>query len=184
MRLSVNFSWGKIIFAGITFPLLTGQLKNSLANHKVVIFLPLPHPQPLSPWNFQSLIPLLHEKSFFLFERGLNIGHILLQSAQQLQLLIPLTLKLATTQGAYTWLSLEVMVYNCLPNLYNIQYGGKLSRLKTFADRWEQPFHRENFRGMLKPNIGGHGTPKFRGENFCGWLSNHEIREWYIVKRE
>ena len=29
-------------------------------------------------------------------------------------------------------------------------------------------FHGENFRGMLKPIIGGYSTPKFRGETFAG----------------
>ena len=83
----------------------------------------------------------------------------------------------------------------------SILYSGKLSREKTFMDRWEwsfhrenvcgmvkptiggygtPKFHRENFRGMAKPAIGGYGTPKFRGENFRGWLSNRKIRESFL----
>ena len=36
---------------------------------------------------------------------------------------------------------------------------------------------------MLKPNIGGYGTPKFRGENFPSWLSNHEIHEHFLARK-
>ena len=46
--------------------------------------------------------------------------------------------------------------------------GGTRGREETFVD-W--PFRGENLRGMqTEPNIGGYGTPKFRGENFRGCL--------------
>ena len=35
---------------------------------------------------------------------------------------------------------------------------------------------------MLKLIIGGYGTPEFRGENFHGWLYNHEIRETFLPR--
>ena len=44
----------------------------------------------------------------------------------------------------------------------------------------EGPFRRENFHGMLKRIIGGYSTPKFHGENFCGWLYNCEICESFL----
>ena len=35
----------------------------------------------------------------------------------------------------------------------------------------------------LKPSIGGCGMPpKFRGENFHGWLSNFEIQESFLPR--
>ena len=64
-----------------------------------------------------------------------------------------------------------------------IPYSGKLLREKTFADWSERPFHGENFRRMLKPHIGGYGTPKFHGENFHGWLSNHEIHGSFLPRK-
>ena len=35
---------------------------------------------------------------------------------------------------------------------------------------------------MLKPVIGGYGTPKFRRENFCGWLQNCEFVNIFSFK--
>ena len=36
---------------------------------------------------------------------------------------------------------------------------------------------------MLEPIIGGYGTPKFRGENFRGWLYNREICECFLPRK-
>ena len=36
---------------------------------------------------------------------------------------------------------------------------------------------------MLKPIIGGYGTPKFRGENFHRWLQNHENHECFLPRK-
>ena len=55
--------------------------------------------------------------------------------------------------------------------------GRKPSRI---SKKW--PFCRENFHGMLKPVIGGCGTPKFHGENFHGWLKNCEICECFLPR--
>ena len=67
--------------------------------------------------------------------------------------------------------------------MHTILYSGKFSREKTFADQWEWPFCRENFHRMLKPNIGKYGKPRFRGENFRGWISNHEICESFLPRK-
>ena len=61
-------------------------------------------------------------------------------------------------------------VLNTVSVMWKSVSKNKVLLLSAQAYIPERPFHGENFRGMLKPNIGGYGTPKFRGENFRGWL--------------
>ena len=55
-----------------------------------------------------------------------------------------------------------MMLYHIVGNFW----GRKLSWIGK-----KRPFCGENFHRMLKPIIGGYGTPKFHGENFRRWTA-------------
>ena len=65
-----------------------------------------------------------------------------------------------------------------------LPYSGKFSREKTFADRWERSISRRKLsRNVRTGCITGVTCLEFRGENFRGWLKNHEIRESFLPRK-